>query len=121
MLFEEILILGATMLCSECGDETPHIIGWRCSKCNQKAVALGVPAYRGLRKSGEDNVDWSLLCARGRIKELESAMRRLIEEAHNDGEHIWIDADAWAEITKDEQIVQTDFLRDAETVRGKKS
>ena len=110
------------MLCSECGVETPHIIGWRCSECNQKVVALGVPtAYRGLHKSGEDNVDRSLLCARMRIKELESAMRRLIEEAHNDGEHIWIDADAWAEITKDEQIVQTDFLRDAETVRGKKS
>jgi hypothetical protein len=109
VLLEEILILGATMLCSECGVETPHIIGWRCSECNQKAVALGVPAYRGPHKSGEDNVDRSLLCARVRIKELESAMRRLIEEAHNDGEHIWIDADAWAEITKDEQIVQTDF------------
>ena len=44
-------------------------------------------------------------CASSRISELEDALRRLISEAHNDGKNIWIDANDWDKITKDEQIV----------------
>jgi chromosomal replication initiation ATPase DnaA len=75
---------------------------FRCDTGRAKAITT-----QGEMEMSADSeaVKMMLRSRDSRIRELEHALRRLISEAHNDGQHIWIDAGAWVEITKDENIV----------------
>lgn len=46
--------------------------------------------------------------SRARIRQLEDCVETLIEEASNDGKHVWIDVDVWAKATMDEMVLTTD-------------
>ena len=46
--------------------------------------------------------------SRAKIRQLEDCVEMLIDEASNDGKHVWIDIEVWAKATMDEMILTTD-------------